>query len=51
MRKIRKKYIKMREKQPWRSVTFSKVAGFQLETLLKVTLLRGCLSHFFKLHN
>ena len=34
--------FKKREKHPWRSVTFSKVAG----SLLKVTLLHGCFSHF-----
>ena len=32
--------FKKREKNPWRSVTFSKVAG------LKVTLLHGCFSCF-----
>ena len=33
-------------------VTFSKVAGFSLQpaTLLKVTLLYGCFSRFFKLY-
>ena len=31
--------FKKREKHPWRSVTF---------TLLKVALLHGCFSHFFK---
>ena len=33
--------FKKREKHPWRSVIFSKVAG-----LLKVTLLQGCFSRF-----
>ena len=32
--------FKKREKHPWKSVTFSKVAG------LKVTLLHGCFSRF-----
>ena len=32
--------LKKREKHPWRSITFSKVA------LLKVTLLHGCFSRF-----
>ena len=35
--------FKKREKHPWRSVIFSKVAGF----LLKVTLLYVCFSRFF----
>ena len=34
-----------REKHPWRSVTFSIVAGFRLN----VTLLHGCFSRFFRL--
>ena len=35
-----------REKHPWRSVTFSKVAGFQAATLLEVTLRHGFFSCF-----
>ena len=31
------------EKHPWRTVTFSKVAGFRV---LQVTFLHGCFSHF-----
>ena len=41
--------FKKREKHPWGSVTFSKVAGFsrlQPASLLKVTLLHGCFSRF-----
>ena len=38
--------LKKREKHPWRSITFSKVAGFERATLLKVTLLHGCFSRF-----
>ena len=34
------------EKHPWRSVTFSRVAGFLPTTLLKATLLHGCFSRF-----
>ena len=34
--------FKKREKHPWRSVIFSKVAGFKPAALLKVTLLHGC---------
>ena len=30
------------EKHPWKSATFSKVAGFKPATLLKVTLVHGC---------
>ena len=37
---------KKRENHPWTSVTFSKVAGFQSATLLKLTLLHGCFSLF-----
>ena len=33
--------FKKSEKRPWRSVTFSKVAGFSLQ-ILKVTLFHGC---------
>ena len=42
--------FKKREKHPWRSVTFSKVAGFQAATLLKVTLLHGFFFMFLKLY-
>ena len=42
--------LKKREKQPWRIVTFSKVADFLTATLLKVTLLHGCFSLFLKLY-
>ena len=38
--------FKKREKYPWRSVTFSKVA-----ILLKVTLLHGCFSRFLNFTN
>ena len=38
--------FKKREKHPWRSVTYSKAAGFSLQLLLKVTLLHGCFSRF-----
>ena len=38
--------FKKREKHPWRSVNFSKVAGLKPATLLKLALLRGCFSHF-----
>ena len=43
--------FKKREKHPWRSVTFSKVAGFQPATLLKVTLLHECFSRFLNCTN
>ena len=36
--------FKKREKHPWRSITFSKVAGFKPANLLKVALLHGCFS-------
>ena len=36
---------------PWRSVTFSKVAGFWPETSLKVTLIHGCFSPFSNCKN
>ena len=41
--------FKKREKHSWRSVTFSKVAGWSLKpaTLLKGTLLRGCFLGIF----
>ena len=38
--------FKLREKYPWRSVNFSKVAG-----LLKLTLLHGCFSSFLSCTN
>ena len=41
--------FKKREKHPWRSVAFSKVACRCMQkpaTLLKVTLLHGCFSQF-----
>ena len=38
--------FKKREKQPWRSVTYSKPA-----TLLKVILLQGCFSRFLECTN
>ena len=38
--------FKKREEHPWRSVTFSKVAG-----LLKVTIFHGCSSHFLNCTN
>ena len=42
--------FKKREKHPWMSVTFSKMAG-QPATLLKVTLLHGCFSRFLNCTN
>ena len=39
-------YNLKREKHPWRSVNFSKVAGLKPATLLKLTLLHGYFSHF-----
>ena len=42
--------FKEREKHLWKSVTFSKVAGFQPATLLKVTLL-GSFSRFLNCTN
>ena len=38
--------FKKREKYPWRSVNFSKVAGFKPTTLLKSTLFHRCFSCF-----
>ena len=38
--------FKKHEKHQWRSITFSKVAGWIPATLLKVTLLHGCFSRF-----
>ena len=43
--------FKKREKHPWRSVNFSKVAGFEHATLLKLTLLRGCFPRFLNCTN
>ena len=43
--------IKIREKKSWRSVTFIKVANKKPATLLKVTLLHGCLLHFLNFIN
>ena len=57
--------FKKREKHPWRNVTFSKVGGWRSVnfsnftkintpppcTLLKVTLLHGCFSHFLTYTN
>ena len=43
--------FKKREKQQWRSLTFSEVTGFQPATLLKVTLLHVCFSHFLNCTN
>ena len=38
--------FKKPEKRPWRSVTFSKIAGQKPTTLLKVTFLHGCFPRF-----
>ena len=43
--------LKKREKHPWRSVNFSKVAGFKPATLLKLTLLHGCFLRFLNCTN
>ena len=43
--------FKKRKKHPWRSVTFSKVAGKKPTTSLKVTLLHGCFSRFLNCTN
>ena len=45
--------FKKPKKHPWRNFTFSKVAGFNFKpaTLLKVTLLHGCFSHFLSCAN
>ena len=40
-----------REKQPWRHITFSKVAGFKRAILVRVTLLHGCFSRFLHCTN
>ena len=43
--------FKKREKHPWRSANFRKVAGFKPATLLKLTLLHGCFSRFLNCTN
>ena len=46
--------LKKREKHPWRSVNFSRIADFSValaSTLLKVTLLHGCCLHFLNCRN
>ena len=43
--------LKKCEKHPWRSVTFSKVAGFKPATLLKVKFLHGCFLGFLNCIN
>ena len=43
--------FKKREKHLWRSVTFKKVASFQPESLLKVTLFHVCFSRFLNCTN
>ena len=43
--------FKKREKHPWRSAIFIKVAGVLSATLLKVTLLHGCFSCFLNCKN
>ena len=45
--------LKKCEKHPWRSVTFSKVAGLKLKpaTLLKVKFLHGCFLGFLNCIN
>ena len=40
-----------REKHPWRSVNFSKVAGLKPATLLKLTLVHGCFPRFLNCTN
>ena len=40
-----------REKQLWRSVTFSKIAGLNPASLAKVTLLHECFSRFLNCIN
>ena len=42
--------FKKRGKHPLRNFNFSKVAGLKPATLLKLTLLHGCFSRFFKLY-
>ena len=43
--------FKKREKHPWRSGNFSKVAGFNPATLLKLTLLHVSFSRFLNCTN
>ena len=43
--------FKKREKHPWRSATFIKVAGLKTATLIKVVLLHGCFSRFLNCTN
>ena len=43
--------FKKRVKHPWKSVNFSKVAGFSLQLYLKLTLLHGCFSRFLNCTN
>ena len=43
--------FKKREKHPWRSFEFSKVAGLKPATLLKLTLHHGCFSRFSNCKN
>ena len=43
--------FKKREKHPCRSVSFNKVSSFNLETLIKVTLLHRCFSRFLNCTN
>ena len=43
--------LKKRGKDLCKSVTFNKVAGFQLTTLLKVALFHGCFSRFLNWAN
>ena len=43
--------LKKCEKHPWRSATFSKVAGFKPATLLKVKFLHGCFLGFLNCIN
>ena len=43
--------FKKREKHPYRNVNFSKVAGFQSATLLKLTFFHGCFSRFLNCAN
>ena len=43
--------FKKRDKHPWKSVNFNKVAGFKPATLLKLTLLHGSFSRFLNCTN
>ena len=43
--------LKKCENHPWRSVTFSKVAGLKPATLLKVKFLHGCFLGFLNCIN